>query len=249
MNSPPDNSNRATPPKSKNTGRWIAIGLLLGLLCGVFFGEYCGALQVVGRAYVGLLQMTVLPYLVLSLVSKMGRLNGDEARRLGFTALAVLLVFWVIAIVLIVLVSDVLPPIEGASFFSPGQKGVPDQDQDFLSRFIPTNVFQALSNEYVPAVVVFCLFFGGALMLVPGKESLLDFLDLCSDGLGRINLFLVRLAPIGLFTLTAAAAGTLRLEELSRLQGVSDHVHTGMSGGCIRGTTATAQQPDKHPLP
>lgn len=221
MNSPHKTSSASTaaPSKMNHTGRWIAIGLLLGVLCGVLFGDYCGALQVVGHAYVGMLQMTVLPYLVLSLVSKMGRLNADEARRLGLTALAVLLVFWVIAIVLIVLVSGILPPVEGASFYSPDFGGDTEHDQDFLSRFIPTNVFRALSNEYVPAVVVFCLFFGSALMFVPGKEPLLNFLDLCSDGLGRINLFLVRLAPIGLFTLTAAAAGTLRLEEMSRLQG------------------------------
>lgn len=55
-------------------------------------------------------------------------------------------------------------------------------------------------------------------MLLPGKEPLLEFLDVCSAGVGRINVFLVRLAPIGLFTLTAAAAGTLRIDELSRLQ-------------------------------
>ena len=87
-----------------------------------------------------------------------------------------------------------------------------------LSKFIPTNVFRSLSDEYVPAVVVFCLFFGVALIMVPGKEPLLDFLDLCSAGIGRINIFLVRLAPIGLFMLTAAASGTLRVEEIERLQ-------------------------------
>ncbi len=221
MTSSPDHRDTpsATSANISHTGRWIAIGLLLGVLCGVMFGDYCTPLQSVGRAYVGLLQMTVLPYLIFSLISKMGRLNANEARRLGLTALAVLLVFWLIAIVLIVLVSAILPPIEGASFFSPVSTDGPEQDQDLMSRFIPTNIFHALSNEYVPAVVVFCLFFGSALMLVPGKEPVLEFLDLCSDGLGRVNLFLVRLAPIGLFTLTAAAAGTLRLEELSRLQG------------------------------
>ncbi len=208
----------ATPSKTRHTGRWIAIGLLLGVLCGVMFGDYCADLQVVGNAYVGLLQMTVLPYLVLSLISKMGRLNPSEAKRLGIAALAVLLILWLIGIALVVSVSAILPPIEGASFFSPNiEQSVPGE-HDFLSKFIPTNVFRSLSNETVPAVVVFCLFFGGALMLMPGKEPLLDFLDLCSDGISRINLFLVRLAPIGLFMLSAAAAGTIRLEELSRLQ-------------------------------
>ena len=204
--------------KPTRTGTWIAVGLLLGILCGVLFGEYCGSLQIVGQAYVGLLQMTVLPYLTISLVAKMGRLDLHQARNMGLTALAVLLVFWAIGIALIVAVSAILPPIEGASFYSPTLPSMGAGEADMLSRFIPTNVFRSLSDEYVPAVVVFCLFFGTALIMVPGKEPLLDFLDLCSDGIGRINIFLVRLAPIGLFMLTASAAGTLRLDELERLQ-------------------------------
>ena len=85
MNSRIENNDAglATPAKPSHTGRWIAIGLLLGVLCGVLFGEYCGALQVVGRAYVGLLQMTVLPYLVISLISKMGRLACASGAAIG----------------------------------------------------------------------------------------------------------------------------------------------------------------------
>jgi Na+/H+-dicarboxylate symporter/ABC-type amino acid transport substrate-binding protein len=208
----------AASPKARHTGRWIAVGLIFGIICGVLFGEYCGPLQVVGRAYVGLLQMTVLPYLVLTLIAKTARLDVYQARRLGLSAVLVLLILWLIGVVLVVVVSAILPTTQGASFFSPPQEPLSAGEQDFLLRFIPTNVFRSLSAEYVPAVVVFCLFFGAALMLVPGKEPLLDFLDLCSEGIGRINLFLVRLAPFGLFMLSAAAAGTMRVEELSKLQ-------------------------------
>lgn len=213
-----DRSNGERTQKKSRIGLWIAIGLILGLVCGILFGDYCGALQVIGTAYVGLLQMTVLPYLVLSLISKMGRLNASEARQLGLTAVIVLMAFWVIAILLIIVVSLTLPPIEGASFFSPDHENVSIDGQDFISTFIPANVFRSLSREYVPAVVVFCLFFGSALMMTPNKEPLLDFLDLCSAGISRVNFFLVRLAPIGLFALTAAAAGTMYVDELSRLQ-------------------------------
>ena len=73
------------------------------------------------------------------------------------------------------------------------------------------NIFRSLSGEYVPAVVVFCLFFGCALILVPGKEPLLDFLDVASAALGQINTFLVRLAPLGLFALMTARKASPRL--------------------------------------
>lgn len=211
-------SDRSFPKKGSRLGRWIALGLVLGILCGLFFGDYCAHLKVLGQAYVGLLQMTVLPYLLLSLISKMGRLNPAQAKKLGLVTALVLIAFWVIAILLIVIVSLALPQITGASFFSPDHDASVVHQQDFVTTFIPTNVFRALTNEYVPAVVVFCLFFGAALMLTPEKEPVLDFLDLCSSGISRVNLFLIRIAPLGLFALTAAAAGTMQFEELSRLQ-------------------------------
>ena len=116
------------------------------------------------------------------------------------------------------IVSLALPEIPGASFFSPGHEASLIQPQDFVTTFIPSNVFRALTNEYVPAVVVFCLFVGAALMMTPEKEPVLDFLDLCASGISRVNLFLIQIAPLGLFALTAAAAGTMHFEELSRLQ-------------------------------
>lgn len=191
----------------------------MGLVCGLLFGEYCQPLEVLGLSYVGLLQMTVLPYLIFSLIAKMGRLDAKQAKSLGLTALMVLFVLLLVGIVLVVLAAGIFPPMTGASFYSPPDQQVGSGGYNLLEMFIPTNVFHSLSFEYVPAVIVFCLFFGVALIFTPGKEPLLVILDICSEGLGQINRFLVRLAPLGLFTLTAAAAGTLRLDELSRLQG------------------------------
>ena len=190
----------------------------MGVLAGIVFGEYCRYLSVLGQAYVGLLQMTVLPYLTVSLTGKLGKLDLHQARKLAIVAILVLLLLVGIGIGLIVVTSLILPPAQGASFFSP-QLAKPYQPTTTgVEMFIPTNIFRSLSDQVVPAVVVFCLFFGVALMRVPGKEGLLRFLDLCSDGIGRINLMLVKLAPFGLFTLTADAAGTLRLDEITRLQ-------------------------------
>ncbi len=199
-------------------GSWITLGLLLGILCGVLFGEYCAKLEIIGQAYVRLLQMTVLPYLVFSLIGKMGRLDIQKARKLGAIALVVMFCLGTIGVLLIVAVSTILPPVQGASFYSPTLKRLGAEQNDLLAQFIPMNIFHSLSSEYVPAVVLFCLFFGSALMLVRGREQLLDFLDICSDAIGRVNLFLVRLAPIGLFALSAAASGKLRIDEISRLQ-------------------------------
>ncbi|MCA9123143.1 MAG: cation:dicarboxylase symporter family transporter [Planctomycetaceae bacterium] len=211
-------SNKIELSTKRPIGRWICLGLLLGIVCGVLFGEYCTVLQPIGDAYVALLQMTVLPYLAVSLIAKTGRLDLLQARRLGIASLVTLLLLWLIGVALVVAMAALLPPQEGAAFFSPDAEHVQPGEMDVLSTFIPTNVFRSLADEVIPAVVVFCLFLGIALIEVPGKEPFLDFLDVCVTGVGHINTFLIGLAPVGLFALTATAAGTLRLDELARLQ-------------------------------
>jgi len=41
----------------------VILGLALGVFAGVFFGESVGGLDILGEAYIRLLQMTVLPYM------------------------------------------------------------------------------------------------------------------------------------------------------------------------------------------
>ena len=41
---------------------WALVG---GIACGLFFGEYCAWLEIVGDGFVDLLQMTVLPYVMV----------------------------------------------------------------------------------------------------------------------------------------------------------------------------------------
>ena len=83
-------------PNSKSTilsdlSTQIIFGLLVGVACGLFFGEYCAFLSVVGEAFVNLLRMTVLPYIAVSLISNIGKLSLTESRRLAVAGGLVLL--------------------------------------------------------------------------------------------------------------------------------------------------------------
>ena len=50
----------------------IISGLVLGALTGLFFGEEAAGLQVIADVWIGLMQMTVLPYVMVSLISGLG---------------------------------------------------------------------------------------------------------------------------------------------------------------------------------
>ena len=163
----------------------VLIGLVLGIATGVFFGEAAASLQLVGDAFVLLLQMTVMPFIMLSLVSALGKLDASSARELGLKAGAFLLVIWGIVLAIIAVLPIAFPPLEAASFFSSSlvaEKG----NFDFLSLYIPSNPMYALSHNVVPALVLFSIVLGLALIPVPGKDGILRALDVLTDAPTRI---------------------------------------------------------------
>ena len=61
----------------------VLIGLALGIAAGVFFGERAASLQIVGDAFIRLLQMTVMPFIAVSLIAALGKLERDVPEAYG----------------------------------------------------------------------------------------------------------------------------------------------------------------------
>jgi Na+/H+-dicarboxylate symporter/ABC-type amino acid transport substrate-binding protein len=203
---------------SANTlSRRIVIGVLSGVAAGILFGEYTGVLQPVADGFVRLLQMTVLPYVTISIISGLGSLDPAAARRLGLRLGAVLLLLWVVALTWALLVTWIFPTHESASFFSTTM--LEDRERfDFLGLYIPTNPFNSLANSIVPAVVLFSMAVGVALIAVPDKERLIDVLRIANRAIATATDFIVSLTPYGVFAIAAVVAGSVGLDTVQRLQ-------------------------------
>jgi Na+/H+-dicarboxylate symporter len=195
----------------------VMLGLGLGILTGLFFGELAGGLDLFGEAYIRLLQMTVIPYIIVSLIGGLGRLNADIAKRIGIAGGLLILLIWGITEISNLFLALTYPNWTTASLFSTSLLETA-KPFDPLTLYIPSNPFYSMANAVVPAVVVFSIMLGVALISVRDKSTLLDSLGTLSDALMKIASFVGKLAPFGIFAISAAAAGTLQLEELSRLQ-------------------------------
>ena len=195
----------------------VLLGFALGVATGIFFGELAAPLNIFGQAFVGLLQMTVLPYIVVSLIAGLGRLHPSEARRLAVKGGLALAVIAVIGLTLVVASPIAYPNWDSATFFSTTLVEA-QKPFDFLGLYIPMNPFHSLANSIVPAVVLFCIALGVALMSVTGKERILDDLTTLAEALMRVAQFVARLAPYGVFAIVASAAGTYQVSDLSRIQ-------------------------------
>ena len=66
----------------------IFLSVMAGGAVGLFLGEYAGALRFLGDAFIGLLQMTVLPYITLALIANIGKLAPSACKTDTFSARA-----------------------------------------------------------------------------------------------------------------------------------------------------------------
>ena len=197
--------------------RNILIGLGLGALVGVFFGERAAILQFAADGYVRLLQMTVLPYVVVSLVTGIGSLDVPRARVLFLRVGALTLVLWGLALGAVFLMPLAFPAMQNASFFSTTL--VEEQASlDLVALYIPSNPFQSLANSVVPAVVLFSGLLGVALMGIENKDAMLTMLEVLEKMLRRANRLSSRLTPLGLFAIAAVTVGTVDREQMGRLR-------------------------------
>lgn len=195
----------------------ILIGLGLGIFAGLFIGEPAHVLQPAADIYIRLMQMTVLPYLMTSLIIAFGQLEVSEARRLATRGGLLLLLIWVLTSIVLVTFPLTFPEFISASFYS---HSLVEANEPFslTELYFTSNPFNSLSQNVVPAVVLFSCLIGVGIIRQKDKEKLLSPLRVWNKALIRITQFVINLTPYGVFAIGAVTAGTMSGETLSRLE-------------------------------
>lgn len=196
----------------------ILIGVLLGSFVGLFFGERVAWFSIAGDAFIGLLQMTVLPYIMFTLIVNIGRLSMDKGKKIIKYGLLFLLLLLSLGLVGLFILPFAFPNWESGQFYT-DEFILSSPPFDFVKQYIPANPFRALSDNIVPAVVLFSIFLGLGVMKIPGKEALLTPLDKLTEALNQVNKMVVKITPLGVFCIAAGVVSTISLTELSKLQG------------------------------
>jgi Na+/H+-dicarboxylate symporter/ABC-type amino acid transport substrate-binding protein len=217
--SPEANSDSKPEPKKRfDLTTQILIALFAGTVWGLFLGEFGAWIGTLGDVYVGLLQMTVLPYVSLSLVGNIGGLSSGQSKRLIKVAAGVLVVLWLIGLVTLSVFCFCFPTWESGSFYTSSLVAEPEV-YNWINLFIPSNPFRSLAENLVPGVVIFSMGMGIALIPLKSKEPLLNNITILIDALTRLNKMMVRLSPIGIFGVVGHTAATLSLDKFILVQG------------------------------
>lgn len=186
-------------------------------MTGICLGESAQPFKALGDVYVGLMQMTIIPFIVFSLIGNIGRLNREKLQLLVRTGIVTYLIIWLFAALTTLCFANAFPALQTSHFFSSNLIEAPPTI-DWFKLFVPSNPFKSLSESSVPAIVIFCIFFGIGLIGLETKGMLISLMNTSARTLINVNSMVVQLTPLGIFAITAHASGTVTPQEFERLE-------------------------------
>lgn len=194
----------------------IGIAAVAGIVFGLIVGDWAANLKFIGDIFIRLIQMSIVPLVMSSVIVATGSMNGSGMGKLALRTFSWMIGFSIVAALLAYGLSVVFHPGAGITFSGELDPSLQDSAQaatgwqETLLGFVSTNIFGAMSSAAMVPIIVFSLLFGLALnsyLTRAGNSLVLDFFDQVQNIVLTMIRFVMVIAPIGVFCLLAALAG------------------------------------------
>jgi len=199
-------------------GYQVLAAVILAIFVGIFFGPLCIVLKPIAMTFTMLLQLLVLPYICFSLIHGLGSMPASMGKKLFKSGWHFMLVVWGVVYALMIALSKLIPEPQETLVSINTPEAKTNILQEFIRYIVPENLLYDLANNIVPAVAIFGLIAGITLMHLEKKEPLIGFLDRILKVLEKALYWLALIAAIGAFAHVALAVGTVRFEDLYKLE-------------------------------
>lgn len=225
----------------------ILIALILGIIAGTVLHNQpesrdwliANVLKPAGDIFIHLIKMIVVPIVVSSLI--IGIAGVGDAKKLGRIGVKTIVYFEIIttiAIVLGITLANVFHPGTGIdmstlttvdiSKYEATTEQVQNGPHSLVTTIlsvIPQNIFVALVNGDMLAIIFFSVLFGMGLSALPAeqRDPLVTVFRSVSETMFKVTHMIMRYAPIGVFaliTVTLANFGFASLLPLAKLVGL-----------------------------
>ncbi len=193
----------------------MVLATILGICCGLFFGDTLSFFKPWTDVYIMILKITILPYLIVAIIHGVGLLNISQAKEILKKGVFFIGLAWGINLLIIYLTYYSFPKVKGTNFvhYMPHAEG----SLNFAELLIPENIFSALNNNIVPAIVIFSLLIGIAFMYIKEKQNAMSFFETIVDALTKLTSWISKITPIGTFMIIAYQVGSMDLNILKQM--------------------------------
>jgi len=206
----------------------LPVGLLVNLMEAAMTPETWGmgllhafdsGSRALGTLFLRLLRMVIVPLVVSSIICGVISAGGSKnLGRLGVRTFGYYILSSLIAILIGLGLTNLFQPGRGvempaADTISATELKTPESVSDILTPIIPLNPVAALVEGDMLAIIFFSILFGAAITCLDEtkKSFLADFFDAAFQAMMRLTVWVMQLAPIGVYGLIFTSVRTLDL--------------------------------------
>ena len=192
----------------------IAGAVALGILSGWFWGPAMTGVAWVGQMFLDTLKMLIVPLILAAVISGVASLG--DVRRLGRTGgitVSYYALTTAIAVVSGLVMVNLIQPGRGIDLSAAASTAhiatrEPTGISDILLSLISPNIVAAAANAQLLPLILFAILFSAALTTLGERgQPVIAFFNGVNEAMMKLVIWLMYLAPIGIFALVAARLG------------------------------------------
>ncbi len=217
----------------------VIIAMTLGAIAGHFLGATATSVEIVGKIFVQLIRMLIVPLVFTTLVA--GVIAMGDPKRLGSLGAKTIFLYMmttVIAVSIGIGFGILVQPGVGVEYGAASADAIAEisnrldranaaagSDMSGWAVFgqkifdlIPANPVSAMVNGDILPIIVFALFFGAGIIAAGDRaKAVADTMEAAAEAILQITKFVMELAPYGVFALMAFVIGDKGLGVLENL--------------------------------
>jgi len=176
--------------------------IFLGILLGILLPDGARYFEFLGKIFLSLLKVLILPIIILSLFLAIARIaNIDSLKELGARTISYYLLTTSLAVITGLTMANIFIFQNGYDAIEP--TNVPPGGVQFVDRIFSTNIFNSLAEGEILHIVVFTILFSLAFITLEDnkKRTVLNISDSFYDVIMKLIEWVLKLAPIGILSL------------------------------------------------
>lgn len=204
----------------------IFLSILLGLAVGYYFPNFSKSIKFLGDIFINVLKMFVLPIIVFSISSSLLNLRDiNKIKVMGFITISLYFLTMFLAVVNSLFFTYLIKPGKNEKIIINNSNPMNIEQKnliDFLVNLFTPNVFKSFVNNDILQIIVFVIIISlGILYFSYIKERefnyIVDLINYINDVLIFLVRFVIKLSPIGIFSLISNVVANYGFEPIFSL--------------------------------
>ncbi|ART62258.1 dicarboxylate/amino acid:cation symporter [Kushneria marisflavi] len=204
----------------------VTLALVLGVVAGLFGGEYVTWLSPLGDLLLRLLQFLIVPIVLFTLMVGINQADVGSMGRIGRKVLLYYVVTTALAIVVGLAVATLFNPGQGLTLDTSATVSVPENPGlvQVLLNIVPSNIVSAFAEPNLMGIIFTAVVFGLALLFMRSSDAQREMGDQLYRLLEALNAVTMKVmagvlhvVPIGVFAIVANTVSQQGLETILSL--------------------------------